>query len=263
MREKSKTQSKGGDSSLSRGNSSRSVELMKKRTDRSSPLSQSVSSADSAGDVSVPTLVRRVSTADLKEDMREHQEGRLGDDSKNTLGLLWQDPFKAAYWFIVFVGFLFFVYRNMNDGDTFTGRYLGEVGCIARQGNPVYTGLMIFFGTTQILSLVLLRKVKDEFAIRAELSYVTLASSMLIPIHLSMLFFAQNWSQKVLGFSGGCSKEFVGTRAAVSLSDKSCVLTIYAFWVSLILIAIIHTVSIAYPVGLQWHRGLRNCVKPP
>jgi hypothetical protein len=202
-------------------------------------------------------LTRRVSTADLKQDMQEHQEGRLGDNSHTTLSALWRDPFKVVYWFLLSLGFLFFIYRNINvEGSRFFGgRFLGEVGCIARQGNGVYTGLMIFFGSTQVLSLVLLRKVKDEFAVRAELSYVTIASAIFIPIHLAMLIFSRNWSHEEFGFSGGCSKEFVATRAGVSLNDQACVVTIYAFWVLLILIAIIHTASIAYPVGLTMAQG--------
>lgn len=205
---------------------------------------------------SSPRLKRRVSTADLKQDMQAHEEGRLGDTSNTTLSVLWRDPFKAVYWFIVVIGFLFFVYRNIRiENSFFNGRFLGEVGCIARQGNGIYTGIMIFFCSTQLLSLILLRKVKDEFAVRAELTYVTIASSILIPIHLAMLIFSRNWTHKEFGFSGGCSKEFVATRAGVSLNDQACVVTIYAFWLALILIGIIHTASIAYPVGLTMAQG--------
>lgn len=212
-------------------------------------------SSNSSMEVVKHTLKRRLSTADLKKDVREHQRGRLGE--KPTGLRILNDPFRATYWFIVFLGFLFFLYRNIHTGGFFQGLYLGEVGCIARQGHSLYITIMASFAIIQGLSLVLLRKVKDEFAIRGELSYVTIANSIFIPVHLVMIIFSRSSEQSGLlgGDFGGCSKEFVGARAGVSLNDMSCVVTIYAYWVSLVLIAIVHTASIAYPVGLTMAQG--------
>jgi hypothetical protein len=82
-----------------------------------------------------------------------------------------------------------------------------------------------------------------------ELFYVTCSTFVLFIPHISMLFYTAE-IQKT-----GCTKSFVTLPAGVAFNDQQCAIALYAFWLLLLLITIIHTATITFPVGLTLAQG--------
>ena len=186
---------------------------------------------------------RRLSVVDLKVDMEHHKAGRnMSTGKKNTIYKSKANLVRLLYWFFIGCGVLFCSYRYL------IVRYKGEVGCIARQGNLMYFLVVCAVLIFQLITLFLLRKVKDEFDIRMELFYVTLASLLFMMPHIIMLF-------STYEFYDGCSIEFVHLRAGVAFNNKPCTIAFYAYWLLNIMVCIIHTATISFPVGLTFAQG--------
>ena len=150
---------------------------------------------------------RRLSAVDLQIDMKEHKKGTLGGKNKRFTSKA--NIVRYLYWFLITLGFGAFLLRY------FLVRKLGEVGCIARQGNLTYFLMGCLVVVFQLITLFLLRKVKDEFAIRRELCYITVASLLFMMPHISLLFYV---SQE----DNGCSQEFVTLRAGAAFRNQPC-----------------------------------------
>ena len=150
---------------------------------------------------------RRLSAVDLQIDMKEHKKGTLGGRNKRFTSKA--NIVRYLYWFLITLGFSAFLVRY------FLVRKPGEVGCIARQGNLTYFLMGCLVIVFQLITLFLLRKVKDEFAIRRELCYVTVASLLFMMPHISLLFY-------VYQEDNGCSQEFVTLRAGAAFRNQPC-----------------------------------------
>ena len=107
---------------------------------------------------------RRVSAIDLKSDMNDHKNGKFTKHHHHRKGLLNLNNSKSVvqklYYLFIILGIITFVIRISSV------RKLGEVGCIARQGKMMYFIVGCSVLVFQLITLGLLRKIKDEFAIR-------------------------------------------------------------------------------------------------
>ena len=190
---------------------------------------------------------KRYSTIIKKEKVKK--KNKLCDAC--CAGVLLSHLVRRSYWFIIFMGATVAVVQDSYD------REVGEVGCIAREGAAAY--LVAAGGATviMIVTLLLLRKINDEHSIRSELSYVAVIAIAFMLPHVIMLYHAKNtMSAGKLGCVSSFFESRVGSQAFFGTYNlQACVLQLYANWLLLIMVLMIHTASISMPVMLTLQMG--------
>ena len=158
---------------------------------------------------------------------------------------------RRLYWFAILVGAAIAITQSELQ------REVGEVGCIAREGTIAYLFAAGVATLSMFITLLLLRKINDEHSIRSELTYVAFIAIAFMGPHVFMLYYAK---ENMTPDGQGCLLEFyqnrIGSQAFLgSLHGQGCLVQLYANWLVLIMVLLIHTTSISYPVILTLQMG--------
>jgi len=157
---------------------------------------------------------------------------------------------RRIYWSIVLAGTIFcaLVYRFV--------KLIGEVGCMAREGTVQYLFLGIAATVMMLVTLFMLRKIADEHSIRRELNFVAVIASAFMMPHVIMLLYANKTMTNGLGCTHYDSLARVGLEAYNdSTEHQACLVMVYANWLILIMVTLIHTASITFPLMLSLQMG--------
>jgi hypothetical protein len=157
---------------------------------------------------------------------------------------------QRIYWICVVFGAIYcgLIYRFQKE--------VGEVGCIAREGNPAYLALAICASIAGIGTYILLSGIRDEHHIRMEISFVGVIAACFVLPHGAMA----NYVLESMTFGRGCTESFFEFRSGAVVLEATpelhaCLIQLYSNWLLLIMILFIHTASIAFPVLMTLQMG--------
>ena len=135
-------------------------------------------------------------------------------------------------------------------------KLVGEVGCIAREGSYAYLVLGIIATIIMATTLILLRKISDEHSIRRELNYVAVVACAFMMPHVIMLLHSKQFMTDGIGCTLSFSIARVGSQAFNdSVEHQACLIQLYANWLLLFMVTLIHSASITFPLMLTLKMG--------